>query len=228
MALSREDWLYALARRMAPKFEELGFPLPKFRAAIGWPSGGKDAPVTGECWNKTISGDEHFEIFLNPGRADSMLVAFTFCHELIHASVGLECGHKGAFAMVAKSLGFATKLTEAQSPATSPKLAQWIGPMVDELGALPHAAINYSRGGSAMIRRNGAGVSPVVPKAAPADDGEGGEPAEAPANNRPPKQDARMIKCTCAECGYVARTTRKWLEIGPPHCPTHGAMEADA
>lgn len=40
----------------------------------------------------------------------------------------------------------------------------------------------------------------------------------------PKKQTARMIKCQCSECGYTARTTKKWLEIGPPSCPLHGAM----
>lgn len=38
------------------------------------------------------------------------------------------------------------------------------------------------------------------------------------------KQTTRMVKCECEACGYVARTTKKWLEIGPPHCPKHGAM----
>ena len=37
----------------------------------------------------------------------------------------------------------------------------------------------------------------------------------------PRKKDGiRQIKCMCAECGYVARTTRKWLDLsGPPICP---------
>lgn len=43
-----------------------------------------------------------------------------------------------------------------------------------------------------------------------------------------PKQSARLIKCVCPECGYIARTTRKWLdERGPPHCPDHGPMEIE-
>ncbi|HYD29212.1 hypothetical protein [Brevundimonas sp.] len=42
------------------------------------------------------------------------------------------------------------------------------------------------------------------------------------------KQTARMIKCTCATCGYVARTSRMWIvEVGAPHCPRHGAMTTD-
>jgi hypothetical protein len=35
-----------------------------------------------------------------------------------------------------------------------------------------------------------------------------------------PKQTTRMLKCVCAECGYTARTTAKWLEErGAPICP---------
>jgi len=33
------------------------------------------------------------------------------------------------------------------------------------------------------------------------------------------KQTTRMIKCECKECGYVVRTSAKWLEIGAPICP---------
>lgn len=35
-----------------------------------------------------------------------------------------------------------------------------------------------------------------------------------------PKQTTRLVKCECSGCGYTARTTRKWLEAGPPWCPT--------
>jgi hypothetical protein len=42
------------------------------------------------------------------------------------------------------------------------------------------------------------------------------------------KQGTRMVKCECAECGYVCRTTRKWIEeVGAPHCPKHGTMGCD-
>ncbi len=48
-------------------------------------------------------------------------------------------------------------------------------------------------------------------------------------NKRPvKKQTTRMIKCTCEECGYVVRTSKKWiLEVGAPCCPKHGAMHHD-
>src|ERR1700677_2072527 len=39
-------------------------------------------------------------------------------------------------------------------------------------------------------------------------------------NGRKP-QTTRMIKCECGTCGYVARTTQKWIsDAGAPICPT--------
>ena len=37
------------------------------------------------------------------------------------------------------------------------------------------------------------------------------------------KQSTRMIKCECPECGYIARTSSKWIEEqGAPLCPCTG------
>lgn len=44
------------------------------------------------------------------------------------------------------------------------------------------------------------------------------------------KQGTRLLKCECAECGYVVRVTAKWLEAaGAPFCghKSHGRMECD-
>jgi hypothetical protein len=39
---------------------------------------------------------------------------------------------------------------------------------------------------------------------------------------------SRMVKMTCLECGYVARAAKKWIhEVGPVHCPAHGAMSVE-
>ena len=40
------------------------------------------------------------------------------------------------------------------------------------------------------------------------------------------KQTTRMVKAECPECGYITRTSRKWInDIGAPHCPLHGEMQ---
>lgn len=215
---NRETWLNDLAAKMAPTFAEHGFPLPPLRVSIGWPSAGKDAGVAGECWDKSVSADGHFEIFLNPSRAESTAVGATLAHELIHAAVGFDQGHKGNFAKVALSLGFARPLTHV-SDDTPERLAEWLRPMLAEVGNLPHAAINHSRQGAGRVKRGSGGVTRVpVP--------DGGD-SEAPINTRPPKQSTRLLKACCADCGYTVRVTSKWLEIGPPHCPVHGAMAVD-
>lgn len=33
------------------------------------------------------------------------------------------------------------------------------------------------------------------------------------------KQSTRMIKCECACCGYVVRTSNKWINVAVPTCP---------
>lgn len=38
-------------------------------------------------------------------------------------------------------------------------------------------------------------------------------------------QTTRQRKTECPECGYVARITRKWLDIGVPTCPCGTEME---
>lgn len=41
------------------------------------------------------------------------------------------------------------------------------------------------------------------------------------------KQSTRMLKIVCPACGYTARTTAKWLEVGTPVCPCGTKMQAD-
>jgi hypothetical protein len=40
------------------------------------------------------------------------------------------------------------------------------------------------------------------------------------------KPGSRLLKCECPECGYVVRTTAKWLAVGTPTCPCGKEMEA--
>jgi hypothetical protein len=40
-----------------------------------------------------------------------------------------------------------------------------------------------------------------------------------------PKQSTRLLKVSCPDCGYLVRTTQKWLEIGLPLCPDGAMME---
>lgn len=73
--------------------------------------------------------------------------------------------------------------------------------------ALPHARLDADREAATAVQDGG----------------------EAAITTRPRKQANRHVKCACLTCGYVARTARKWLDqVGPPHCPQHGPMLAEA
>ena len=41
-------------------------------------------------------------------------------------------------------------------------------------------------------------------------------------------QSTRMIKLTAPCCGYIVRTTQKWLDMGLPSCPCGTEMELEA
>lgn len=43
----------------------------------------------------------------------------------------------------------------------------------------------------------------------------------------PAKTKCRLRKATCADCGYVIRVTRSWLEVGLPTCPCGGTIEPE-
>src|SRR5258707_13883249 len=95
--MNREEWLNKVAERMAPWFEDQGYSLPRYRVAIGFPSTGKRGKRIGECWDGRASADGTFEVLIRPDQSDPIEVAAILAHELVHAAVGLECGHKGAF-----------------------------------------------------------------------------------------------------------------------------------
>lgn len=210
--MNRETWLNELASKMAPRFEELGHPLPKFRVSVGFTSSGANGGANGECWSDVCTDDAHYTIFISPAEATSMAIAAILNHELIHAAVGLKEGHKGAFAGMMKSTGMVRPFT---SSVPGDVFKAWVRPFIDALGEIPHAQLKVRGSGKVkLFKKEGGGIDA-------ANDNE-------PENNRPKKQTTRLKKCECSQCGYTVRVTAKWLEVGPPHCPVHGAMDTDA
>lgn len=202
---NRESWLNHVAQCMAPMFSRLEAPLPdRVRIAIGFTSTGKRSKHIGECWDNLYSEDGHFEIFIVPNLNETndlmpLHVAAVLAHELVHAAVGIDAGHGPAFRRVAKGLGLTGKMTATVS---GPDFEAALKPILANAGPLPHARLNTKKHID--------------------EDGE----IQEPKTTGPKKQVNRHIKCKCEQCGYTARTSRKWLDkLGPPHCPTHGIME---
>jgi len=188
---NRETWLNNAAMLYQPAFADAGAPLPaNVRIAIGFPSTGKKGSRIGECWDYTASADGTFEILLRPDLSDPVELLATLVHELVHAAVGIEAGHGKQFKQLATALRLEGKM---KSTHAGEAFKQHAAPILEALGPLPHAALNF------------AGLT-----------------------TRPKKQTTRLVKCECRECGYLIRTTRKWIaDIGVPHCPLHGAMTCD-
>jgi hypothetical protein len=45
------------------------------------------------------------------------------------------------------------------------------------------------------------------------------------ASDKPKKQTTRLVKCECPDCGYIVRTTQKWIdEKGAPWCSDGNEM----
>lgn len=143
---TRETYLASATEYLAPHFTNLGFPLPAVRASVGIPAGGKGGKLKriGECWSNLASADNTTEIFICPSQSDPVAVLAILLHELIHAAVGLKCGHKGAFKRVALALGLEGKMTATVPGAALTKDLQALS---DTLGEYPHAALNTALSG---------------------------------------------------------------------------------
>ncbi|WOH61958.1 transcription elongation protein SprT [Bradyrhizobium sp. BWC-3-1] len=215
--MNRETWLNQLAELMAPRFEEMGKPIPKFRVAVGWTSAGKTSKVGGECWHSNNSADNVFEILCAPIVDDSMEVAAILAHELSHAAAGFKHGHKGDFAKLMAALGLSRPFT---SSIAGPRFKEWVQPFLDKLGNIPHARIMLKPERTPREVAEDAGDEGV-------DEDEGGS------SNQKKKQTTRMLKATCDKevdgqpCGYTVRLSKKWAQQLGACCPEHGAMEVE-
>lgn len=138
---TREEWLHAIMDRLVPMFKEVGAPIPKnVRLSCGFPSVnalGRGKYRAGECWSPDASADKVFEVLISP-RLRELDAADTLVHELVHAAVGTECGHKGAFAKTAKAIGLVGKMTQAHA---GEKLRAVLKRIIKEVGKYPHAPL---------------------------------------------------------------------------------------
>lgn len=209
---NRETWLRRLAELMAPRFEELGRPLPPFRVSVGFTSGGRSSRHQGEAWNKHASADGHYEIFIMPDMVEPDLVAAILCHELIHTAVGFSHGHKGDFAVMMSKMGLERPYT---SSIPGDEFKAYIAPFLAQIGPMPHAEL--------QCRSFGRDPKPDGEGWALSDDNDG----DGPSSNTKKKQSTRMLKATCDDCGYTIRLSKKWaIEVGA-ECPRHGTMEIE-
>ena len=196
---TRESWLRAATDELRDYFKRCEYPLPdKIRFAIAFPSTGRKGNRVGECWHSSTSADEHYEIIVRADLAEPEKVLGVLVHELVHAVVPVDAKHGKRYRDAAVKIGLTGKMVHA---LPGELLQKRLDDLAATLGPLPHARLNIDRGAD---------------NRGPAD--------------REKKQKARMLKAECEVegCPYVVRVAASHVRnIGPPHCPKHGAMTVD-
>lgn len=139
---AREVWLAKAVAEMQKTVFGTEHKIPKnLRVACGWPSQGglaKQKRRIGEAWASVASQDKHFEIFVSPYLSDQLVVLATLAHELVHVTVGIECGHKGAFVKLARAIGLEGKMT---ATTAGEALQKKLKAIVKRLGKYPHGSL---------------------------------------------------------------------------------------
>jgi hypothetical protein len=147
--LTREGWLTALAEKLRPRFAEVGFPLPdpdRLRYSTGFPSKsarGKKKRRIGECWDPRCTPDGSIHILISPVLASIEEVGETLVHELGHAAVGVEHGHKGPFLSFCKKIGLEGKPT---ATVAGEALREDLRELAAQVGEYPHAPLKFEDG----------------------------------------------------------------------------------
>jgi hypothetical protein len=143
---TRERWLKQMAGHLKREFERQFYEVPgNIRISCGLPSSrafGANRKTIGQCWNMEYSKDSHFEIFISPVIDDSITVAATLAHEMCHAVVGMEHGHRKPFLECARSIGLEGRATATYA---GERIKRVIESAVKRIGEYPHARIDYSR-----------------------------------------------------------------------------------
>ena len=152
LTVYREAWLQAAASFLFDHIAKQDLPRVDVRVSCGWPVRGGVArrrTVIGQCFPPSLCNDGTPQIFISPRLADSVEVLGTLLHELIHASVGCQHGHKKPFSQAARKVGLA-------GPPTATTVGESLRPLlvsyVEQVGPYPHAAITVKPKGKVGSR----------------------------------------------------------------------------
>jgi hypothetical protein len=145
----REPWLAAAAVALQHQvfhrasIEASQWEQRRYRVACGFPigyRGSRTGKVTlGQAFDPSISADGTFEVFINPILDRPIDVLAVLAHELAHVWAGIECGHRGEFARVARAIDLVGPLT---STAAGAWLSAELGDIAQILGPYPHAKVD--------------------------------------------------------------------------------------
>lgn len=140
--LNREDWITQAGEAILddivmPAFAacKLDFERPKVAYMRSFPPAVRNPEtVAGFCMARKCSDAGKNEISVSPFVADSETALATLAHELIHAVLDNQDGHKGRFLKVARYIGFESPVDELHA---SQALTDTLQPYHDYLGDIP-------------------------------------------------------------------------------------------
>ncbi len=142
---TREQWLRQAMKFVEEHFVKHGYSVPEVSVTCGWPSvkgTARKSRRIGECWSPEAASDKHAAIFISPvlgTKVDAECdVLAVLVHEVIHAVVGLKCGHRGPFKKCMKAVGLEGKAT---ATTATKELQELMAGWAEELGRYPHGVI---------------------------------------------------------------------------------------
>jgi hypothetical protein len=205
----REAWLRAATMELRPYFASAGYNVPEnIRFAIAFTSTGRRGNRRSESWHASSSADSNYEIFIRADIADPVELLGFLTKELVHTALPDGAGHGKEFREAAMKIGLLPPMREAK-PA--PHLVERLEKLATLLGPPPHDRLN-------ICHEPLTAINP-------------GRPFDrAVSLNGHRTQTSRMFKAACPSpgCTFLVRVAaEKVREIGPPHCPRHGAMDVD-
>jgi hypothetical protein len=199
---TREAWLREGTNELRPHFKSCGYELPEsIRFAIAFPSTGRKGKRVGECWHSSTSADSAYEIFVRADLWKPDEVLAVLMKELVHTLMPPDAGHGQLFKMAAMRVGLEGPMRQA---VPGPLLKERLQALAERLGPLRHARLDIEQ--QPMSTRGSVAL------------------------DAPKKQGTRYRKAECVDkdCGFTVRVTASHVrDIGPPHCPRHGAMAVD-
>jgi len=139
--ITREQWLNKIVAKSRPMFKKAGHELPIVRVAIGVTQTKK---AIGECWHSICAEDKAREIWVSPtiNHQDPMRIADVLIHELCHAALPDNAGHKTQFARLAKAMLLIGKPSATEA---SEEFAEVWAPILEKIGPYPGVG-NFARG----------------------------------------------------------------------------------
>ena len=191
---TREAWLNRLVAIFRPFFDKtLGYNLPdRIWISVGKPN--KGARAIGICHPTRQSDDHGTHIFIHPVLRDEIRVGGIVAHELCHAALDCEGGHGAEFQKLAGAIGLVPGPSARARRRHADAPRSWTSTLEGP------AFISLMEG---IIERIG-----PYPHAALRQN-----------ERRKKRNNQRLLKVICQECGFSLWSSKKWLvKVHTPFC----------